>query len=219
MRGFFLLVLFVIFIHSGEAFQHSSSLLSFNNRNVKCGAHQMTSSDIHSTVVDPPSVQFSRRSMFQKVTFKSASVFGAMAIFPTPAVAKKEAPSPEVMKSIFTAIRLELEGQQYTVLGEGGGMFYLGKQLDDGNWTEIKEFTKFYDLEFRKAKMARVRKMMTDKEIKGVALQFSNNVTFDLIGINRAARTEDTAEARKYFDELKIDIKAFLDLESKVVLE
>ena len=49
------------------------------------------------------------------------------------------------------------------------------------------EFTKEYDLEFRKAKMVKTRKFLTSKEDKEKGVMLRNVVTFDLIGMNKGA--------------------------------
>ena len=83
------------------------------------------------------------------------------------------------------------------------------------------QYTKESDAYFRKAKIGKARKLLTDKEIKSGSIQLSNAVTFDLIGINRASRPgqEDKDVQLKYLDDLKKDIEQFLELEKTIVIE
>ena len=83
------------------------------------------------------------------------------------------------------------------------------------------EYTKESDAYFRRAKLGKARKLLTDKNFKDGALQLSNAVTFDLIGINRASRPgrESTEEALRYWEELKGDVEKFLELEGTIVVE
>ena len=80
------------------------------------------------------------------------------------------------------------------------------------------DLTKNYDGYFRKARVGRARKLLTDKKLKDDALQTSNAITFDLIGINRASRPgqQNKEEALKYLGELKTDVQKILDLESTI---
>mmetsp|Transcript_7459 Transcript_7459/g.11483 ORF Transcript_7459/g.11483 Transcript_7459/m.11483 type:complete len:86 (-) Transcript_7459:67-324(-) len=83
------------------------------------------------------------------------------------------------------------------------------------------EFTKLYDGAFRKAKMGRARKLLSDNKLKDDAVLICNAVTFDLIGINKNSREgrENTEQAKVYLQELKVDVKRLLDLESTIVFE
>ena len=83
------------------------------------------------------------------------------------------------------------------------------------------QYTKESDAYFRKAKVGRARKLLTDKEIKSGSIQLSNAITFDLIGINRASRPgqQNKEEQLKYLDELKKDIEKVLELENTIVVE
>ncbi len=82
------------------------------------------------------------------------------------------------------------------------------------------QFTKESDAYFRKAKLGKARKLLTNNALKGDAILMSNAVTFDLIGINRASRPgqENREEQIKYLNELRKDIERFLELESTIVI-
>ena len=83
------------------------------------------------------------------------------------------------------------------------------------------QYTKESDAYFRRAKIGKARKLLTNKDLKGDAIGMSNAVTFDLIGINRASRPgkENREDQLKYLDELRKDIEKFLELESTIVFE
>ena len=82
------------------------------------------------------------------------------------------------------------------------------------------QYTKESDAYFRKAKLGKARKLLTDNTLKGDAILMSNAVTFDLIGINRASRPgqENREEQIRYLNELRKDIERFLELESTIVI-
>lgn len=82
------------------------------------------------------------------------------------------------------------------------------------------QYTKESDAYFRRAKLGRARRLLTDKDLKGEAVQMSNAVTFDLIGINRASRPgkRDKEVQDRYLVELRTDIEKFLELEGTIVI-
>jgi len=136
---------------------------------------------------------------------------------PLPAYAKEPPPpiTQEVVTEAFDAIRYELTNPS-------GVVGTLTSLINDGNsYEEIMQYTKESDAYFRKAKIGKARKLLTDKEIKSGSIQLSNAVTFDLIGINRASRPgqEDKDVQLKYLDDLKKDIEQFLELEKTIVIE
>ena len=144
------------------------------------------------------------------------SILSSLAI-PLPAYAK-EAPPPitqEAVTEAFDAIRYELTNPS-------GVVGTLTNLINDGNsYEEVMQYTKESDAYFRRAKIGKARKLLTDKEIKSGSIQLSNAVTFDLIGINRASRPgqEDKDVQLKYLDDLKKDIEQFLELEKTIVIE
>ncbi len=120
------------------------------------------------------------------------------------------------LQEAFHDIQEELNGEVFTEMGKGGGVLFLKQLIVNEKWDTIKEFTKFYDAEFRKVKLGRARKLLTDKKLKEEALQLSNAITFDLIGINKSSRVQDGNEAIRYWTELEEDITKFLQLQNKV---
>lgn len=102
------------------------------------------------------------------------------ASFNKPAWASGDVPSSYssstiLISSLFDDVETELTSPS-------GGISYLQSCIDSKDFTSILEFTKAYDLDFRKEKMGKARKSLQDKEKKEKALYFANAVTFDLIG-------------------------------------
>ena len=117
----------------------------------------------------------------------------------------------EVQKA-FDVIRYELEDSK-------GGISYLQSCVDKADFDSILEFTKMYDLEFRKAKMLAAKKKFKFGGDNATALL--NSVTFDLIGMNKACRKgqEDIKLAQKYLDELKADVAQYLEFQSTILVQ
>ncbi|EJK68837.1 hypothetical protein THAOC_09948 [Thalassiosira oceanica] len=149
-------------------------------------------------------------------SFISQSVLSitAVAAPSQPARAKDEqVVTQQTVTDAFDAIRFELNDPK-------GVVSTLSNLIDGGSFEEILQYTKESDAYFRKAKMGRARKLLTDKDLKGDAVSMSNAVTFDLIGINRSSRPgkENREEQLKYLGELKMDIERFLELEKTIVM-
>ena len=160
------------------------------------------------------------RNMNRRSAIMKTWTIGATTCLPLfsnslPAYAKKEKEpiTAETVASAFGAVRYELESPE-------GGVATLTALVEAEDYTAVMDFTKDYDLEFRKAKMGRARKLLTDASLKDDAVLKCNAVTFDLIGINRNSRKgqENREEALKYVVELKNDIAKFLDLEKTIVI-
>ena len=156
-----------------------------------------------------------RRNFLEQSTTIATIAIGTS--IPLPAYAKEPPPpiTQEAVTEAFNAIRYELTNPS-------GVVGTLTNLINDGNsYEEIMQYTKESDAYFRKAKIGKARKLLTDKEIKSGSIQLSNAVTFDLIGINRASRPgqEDKVVQLKYLDDLKKDIEQFLELEKTIVIE
>ena len=118
------------------------------------------------------------KNIFNSLLVTSCSVVGGA----SPAFAKdkaKETITKEAIAKSFQDVRDGLEN---------GGIVELGEKIEKEDFDGIMEFTKEYDLEFRKAKMGKARKFITSKEDKEKAVLLCNAVTFDLIGINKGSR-------------------------------
>lgn len=156
------------------------------------------------------SLEASRRSFISKSVLSITAVAAPL----QPAWAKEEqVVTQKTVTDAFDAIRFELNDPK-------GVVSTLSDLIDSGSFEEILQYTKESDAYFRKAKMGRARKLLTDKDLKGDAVSKSNAVTFDLIGINRSSRPgkEDREEQLKYLGELKMDIERFLELEKTIVI-
>eukprot|EP00429_Kryptoperidinium_foliaceum_P050652 CAMPEP_0176115846 /NCGR_PEP_ID=MMETSP0120_2-20121206/58177_1 /TAXON_ID=160619 /ORGANISM="Kryptoperidinium foliaceum, Strain CCMP 1326" /LENGTH=169 /DNA_ID=CAMNT_0017450087 /DNA_START=140 /DNA_END=646 /DNA_ORIENTATION=+ len=119
----------------------------------------------------------------RKFLQQSLSIAFGVGALSTPAFAAEEValPSKATVASTFDAIRYELENPE-------GGVSYMQKRIDEQDWAGLMEFTKTYDLELRKLRMGKAKKLLQSKEIKETATGYANAVTFDLIGINRNSR-------------------------------
>lgn len=124
----------------------------------------------------------------------------------------KEPITKESIAKSFQDVRYELEF---------GGVVKLGELVKMADYAGIMEFTKEYDLDFRKAKMGKARKFLTTKEDKEKAVLLCNAVTFDLIGMNKSSRPgqENLGNVIKFYQELKDDIQSFLDMEKLIDYE
>jgi len=125
-----------------------------------------------------------------------------------------ELPSKEVVTECFNSVRYELQNNK-------GGVSYMQERIDKEDWLGLLEFTRTYDLELRKLRMGKAKKLLQDKEIKAKATSYANAVTFDLIGINRSSRKgqENVESANKYLQELRVDMIKFLDLEETIKVQ
>mmetsp|Transcript_14765 Transcript_14765/g.27783 ORF Transcript_14765/g.27783 Transcript_14765/m.27783 type:complete len:260 (-) Transcript_14765:376-1155(-) len=161
------------------------------------------------------SSRMTRRSAFHKAlsVMVSASSIGCTALLgSSPAHAKDKTPvTKETVTASFQAVRDELEGSD-------GGINMLEGLIANEDFAGLMEFTKGYDLEFRKAKMGKARKFLTSKEDKDRAVSLCNAVTFDLIGMNKGSREgqQNINQVKKYYEELKADISLFLELEKGI---
>jgi hypothetical protein len=148
------------------------------------------------------------KNIFNSLLVTSCSVVGGA----SPAFAKdkaKETITKEAIAKSFQDVRDELEN---------GGIVELGEKIEKEDFDGIMEFTKEYDLEFRKAKMGKARKFITSKEDKEKAVLLCNAVTFDLIGMNKGSRPgqQNIENVKKYYQEMKEDINSFLEMENLI---
>lgn len=142
------------------------------------------------------------------------------------AVAKEEVLPPATAADIQKAlqpIRDEFKSPD-------GGIPYIQKLIETEDYKTLMAFTPQFDLAMRKLNMGKAAKVMgsvfateAEKEQKKAfattATLAKNDVTFDLIGINRASRPgqQDKEKAFKYLQELKDDMQKFMDLEKTLV--
>ncbi|CBN75243.1 expressed unknown protein [Ectocarpus siliculosus] len=129
----------------------------------------------------------------------------AITLGPNMAVAKQAADSPVDWTAEFGSVKKATD----LVLKD------LKTLATDGDWEQLMEQAKGYDQSIRKGLMGDVRKKMP-KEIKGDAMTYRNNITFDLIAINKAARVEDRPRTFEVLDILEADINGFLNLQKRI---
>jgi hypothetical protein len=100
----------------------------------------------------------------------------------------------------------------YELKNPNGGIAYMQRQIDEGNFEALMEFTKTYDQSLRKTYLGKGLKPVIADGNR--ATELANAVTFDLIGINRNTRPGQTnaVGANQYLQELRDDIQAFLAL-------
>lgn len=153
----------------------------------------------------------SRRAVIKSVgSLLTLSTIMSSVNVPVAQAKDKEPVSISVVRESFQAVQ--------DTLKEGGEIDQLGELVLKEDYEAIMEFTQGYDLEFRKAKMGKARKFLTNKEDKERGVMNCNAVTFDLIGMNKGSRPgqRDIEQVKKYYGELKADIQTFLESESKI---
>eukprot|EP00752_Nemacystus_decipiens_P005848 g5282.t1 len=146
-----------------------------------------------------------RKAFFAEVARGAAGMSLTAAVAPSMACAKEAAGAPVNWKAEFGSVKKATD----LVLSD------LRNLTNNGDWEELMEQAKEYDQSIRKGLMGNVRKKMP-KELKGDAMTYRNNITFDLIAVNKAARVEDKPRALEVLDILEKDIKDFLDLEKRI---
>mmetsp|Transcript_5892 Transcript_5892/g.12788 ORF Transcript_5892/g.12788 Transcript_5892/m.12788 type:complete len:209 (-) Transcript_5892:382-1008(-) len=187
------------FVPSSRSYVHRCP-----NTNIQNDASLVTSTALSAT---------SRRNFLTTTSTIATATATILSTTTTPAYAK-EAPPPitrELVTSTFDAIRLDLTSPD-------GVYSTLTNLINDGKFEDVMQYTKESDAYFRRGKIGKARKLLTDKDLKGEAIQMSNAVTFDLIGINRASRPgkENKEEQLRYLGVLKTDVERILELEATI---
>lgn len=184
----------------------SSSAFSVSNNNNNKISQSTESSSSSST----------RKDFLKKA---SLAVFGSTVLLQRPELATAaeevvELPTRDVVTSTFDPIRYELNDPS-------GGVAYMQQRIDEQDFPGLMEFTKGYDLELRKLRMGKAKKLIQSKDVKEEATGYANAVTFDLIGINRNSRKgqENVEGANKYLQELRDDVAKFLTVESTIQVQ
>lgn len=122
--------------------------------------------------------------------------------------------TPELVKAAFDSVRFEVSDPK-------GGVAYMQQKIDEQDFEGLIEFTRGYDLEMRKLRMGKAKKLLQTKELKEKGTSYANAVTFDLIGMNRNSRPgqENIEGLNKYLQELRDDAAKFLELEKTFEFE
>lgn len=163
---------------------------------VTCEAATTTGATINNEKDQVPASHSTRRA-FVSSSFASAA---ALALTPLSAQAKK--PPPMSVGKAASAVRFELQDA-------AGSLGRLQAALDAQDFTLLMETTKTMDQSLRKQIVGQAKYYWEDQS---AGTQLSNNITFDLIGINRNARPgqENAEGVQKYLNELQQDLKAIL---------
>ncbi|CAN0361162.1 unnamed protein product [Phaeothamnion confervicola] len=148
---------------------------------------------------------FLRAASWAAVGMASFAAFAAQPV--SPAVAA-EATLPIDYSDEFAKVR---EGY-YGFIGA------LEKDVFDQNWESILTSTRQQDADFRKRLMGGLRKKLPkeNKAVRGEAQALMNAVSFDLIALNKAARSGDVRRAKELLPILKEDVTQFLALEPRI---
>jgi len=117
---------------------------------------------------------------------------------------KEEVPS---LERCFNAVRKELDAKQ------GESLLRIQRDIDSGDWSDLKLFTREYDAGFRGGVLKLAWKQLGESKKRGI--EISNSFTFDLIALNKAARAEDKQDALVRAAAVKQDLVDFLSLEGK----
>jgi len=186
--------------------------------------------EVHQPKLSPPILKkqdsttafsFQRRRILSTLATAGTAVVSSLLVTPAqPALAKKADPdeiiiyNKDEVEQAFAAIRYELEDPK-------GGVALMQALVDAKDYPALLEFTKTYDLELRKAKCQQAKKKYKITSDKLDVQQVLNNITFDLIGMNKACRPgqENMDVAQKYLTELKEDLGTFVSLQSTILVQ
>ena len=112
------------------------------------------------------------------------------------------------LEKCFNAVSKELDSTQ------GESLTHIKNDIDGEKWDDLKLFTREYDAGFRGGVLKTAWKQLGDSKQKGISI--TNSFTFDLIALNKAARTQDKADAYHRLDQITQDLKDFLALEKTI---
>ena len=127
----------------------------------------------------------------------------------TPLTVAHSATELPSLEKCFNAVRKELD------ITQGESLTHIKKDIDEGKWDDLKLFSREYDAGFRGGVLKTAWKQLGDQKGKGISI--TNSFTFDLIALNKAARTQDKEDAYHRLDQITQDLKDFLALEDGVV--
>lgn len=119
-----------------------------------------------------------------------------------PDAASAKGPPPMSVQETVEAVRFELQDSQ-------GSVGRLQAALEAADFSQLQEITKTMDQSLRKKVVGQAKYYWEDNN---AGTQLSNNVTFDLIGINRNARPgQESAEGvQQYLQDLRNDLQQIL---------
>lgn len=119
-----------------------------------------------------------------------------------PVNAKSELPT---LEKCFAAVRNEVN--------DGQSIKRLQEDINSNNWDDIIQFSREYDAGFRGGVLKSIWKQLDVGKEKGIEL--ANSFTYDLIGLNKAARRHDVDDANFRLNQVREDLSAFLQLEMR----
>jgi hypothetical protein len=108
----------------------------------------------------------------------------------------------------FKAVRKELSP-------EGESIKRLESDIAEGKWEDVLLYTREYDAGFRNGVLKSIWKQLPD-EIRGKTIAITNSFTYDLIGVNKAARKQDATTAKEMLELVKKDLRDVLAIESSI---
>jgi hypothetical protein len=196
-----------------------ASAFSLNSHTTSTNSNGIPSSASVDETTKPTS---NRRNFLQQASslaFGGVVVVGSSSFLPAAAAAATDEivvlPTQDLVTQTFAPIKFELSDPTK------GGVAIMQERIDANDFEGLLEITRGYDLEFRKLRMGRAKKMLQSKELKEKGTAYCNAVTFDLIGMNRNSRPgqENVEGANKYLQELREDVAKFLELESTIQTE
>lgn len=126
----------------------------------------------------------------------------------SPLTAAHSATELPSLEKCFNAVRKELDVTQ------GESLTHIKTDIDEGKWDDLKLFSREYDAGFRGGVLKTAWKQLGDQKGKGISI--TNSFTFDLIALNKAARTQDKVDAYHRLDQITQDLKDFLALEDGI---
>jgi hypothetical protein len=119
-----------------------------------------------------------------------------------PAVAKDALPS---LDKCFNAVQKELSAK------DGESLIRIKADIDSSDWNDLKLFSREYDAGFRGGVLKTAWKQLEGEQQKR-GIEVTNSFTFDLIALNKAARKQDSEDARARLEQVRQDLKDFMEL-------
>jgi hypothetical protein len=145
------------------------------------------------------------------------------------------------LKQLKNDIKIGFQQVRNELLNDNGGIHILQQYMNNQDYNSILEYTKTYDQIIRKGMIGKTKKLIVQyikfdtndstanskineqrsKIYNDRIIQIGNDITFDLIGINRNARSgqESISNVNQYLSNLQNDLQEFLKIESELFSE
>ena len=112
------------------------------------------------------------------------------------------------LSECFNIIRNEIKSSE--------SLNRLNQDITNENWKDILSFTKEYEAGFRGGILKPAWKQLSGNlQEKGITL--TNSFTYDLIGLNKAARIKDLPRANEMIANIKKDLVDFVKLDEQTL--